>query len=242
MKKAYLLGAMLCALTMMPACKSTLQTISPSLITPIPEGIDFKELENFWEVIDTLSYEEMNDHQRDLVDLLEEDDVMMHFYSPSCSWYCGGIIDTVVSSACKMADEHGSYEGMNTHDWDINTAWVTNSQNHGLGESVTYTFPGDCPRITTVCILNGFTRNSNEWTDYSRAKKIKVYYDGEPYAILELQDTRDEQDFEVGLLGYFDKDHPQQWTLTFEIIEVYPGRKYQNTAITELYFDGVDVH
>ena len=73
-------------------------------------------------------------------------------------------------------------------------------------------------------------------------KRLKMYYDGQPYAILELQDTRDEQDFNVGLLGYCDVDHPEDWTLRFEILEVYPGRKYRNTAITELYFDGIDVH
>ena len=30
--------------------------------------------------------------------------------------------------------------------------------------------------------------------------------------------------------------------LKFEIIEVYKGLKYNDTAITEIYFDGMDVH
>lgn len=32
------------------------------------------------------------------------------------------------------------------------------------------------------------------------------------------------------------------WRLRFEIMEVYKGEKYDNTVITELYFDGIDVH
>jgi len=32
------------------------------------------------------------------------------------------------------------------------------------------------------------------------------------------------------------------WTMKFEIIEVYKGTKYDDTAITEIYFDGIDVH
>lgn len=32
------------------------------------------------------------------------------------------------------------------------------------------------------------------------------------------------------------------WTLQFEIVAVYPGAKYEDTAITEIYFDGIDVH
>jgi len=30
--------------------------------------------------------------------------------------------------------------------------------------------------------------------------------------------------------------------LKFEILEVYKGSKYNDTAITEIYFDGIDVH
>jgi len=30
--------------------------------------------------------------------------------------------------------------------------------------------------------------------------------------------------------------------IKFEILEVYEGDKYKDTAITEIYFDGIDVH
>ena len=60
-------------------------------------------------------------------------------------------------------------------------------------------------------------------------------------AILELEDSRTLQCFDVGLLGYNDKN-AANWTLKFEILDVYPGEKYEDTAISELYFDGVDVH
>lgn len=32
------------------------------------------------------------------------------------------------------------------------------------------------------------------------------------------------------------------WTLKFEIAEVYKGTKYDDVVITEIYFDGIDVH
>ena len=69
-----------------------------------------------------------------------------------------------------------------------------------------------------------------------------MYYNDEPYAILNLKDTRDCQIFDVGTLGYEDKSNAPAWTIKFEIMEVYPGDKYQDTAITEIYFDGIDVH
>jgi hypothetical protein len=43
------------------------------------------------------------------------------------------------------------------------------------------------------------------------------------------------------VLGPHDAEAPN-WTLRFEILDVYPGEKYTDTVISELYFDGIDVH
>ena len=69
-----------------------------------------------------------------------------------------------------------------------------------------------------------------------------MYYNDEPYAILNLQDTMGLQSFDVGILGYEDKDSAPAWSIKFEILEVYPGKKYEDTAITEIYFDVIDFH
>ena len=41
--------------------------------------------------------------------------------------------------------------------------------------------------------------------------------------------------------GYHDETKPD-WTLKFEILEVYPGASCDDTVIAELYFGGIDVH
>ena len=69
-----------------------------------------------------------------------------------------------------------------------------------------------------------------------------MYYNDQPYAILNLKDRRDCQQFEIGLLGYEDKEKAPAWSIKFEILEVYPGDKYEDTAISEIYFDGIHVH
>ena len=38
------------------------------------------------------------------------------------------------------------------------------------------------------------------------------------------------------------KQNAPSWTIRFEILDVYPGEDSQDTAITEIYFDGIDVH
>ena len=72
-------------------------------------------------------------------------------------------------------------------------------------------------------------------------KKLRLWYNNKPYAILALEDSRTIQCFDVGILGYNDGAKSGR-TLKFEILEVYPGSKYGDTVIAELYFDGIDVH
>jgi hypothetical protein len=61
---------------------------------------------------------------------------------------------------------------------------------------------------------------------------------GKPYAFLALKDVKSEQSFKIGELQ--NKTGPL--TLRFEIAEVYKGTKYEDTVLSELYFDGTGVH
>ena len=57
---------------------------------------------------------------------------------------------------------------------------------------------------------------------------------------MNLLDTKDDQIFQLGTFGR--NTDRSDLVLKFEIIEVYKGLKYNDTAITEIYFDGIDVH
>ena len=183
-------------------------------------------------------YDSLSDVEIALLCFVEDDPVLRHFYSGSCSWYCGGQIDSVTASSA-LADR---YAAEKAHDFSIVTAWVEGVEGNGVGEYLRYSFPGTCPRITTVLIHNGYVKNWEVWYDNARVKRLLMYYNDEPYAILNLQDTMGLQSFDVGVLGYEDKDSAPAWSIKFEILEVYPGKKYEDTAITEIYFDGIDVH
>ena len=183
-------------------------------------------------------YEALSDVEFALLCFVEENPVLSHFYSGNCSWYCGGQIDSVTASSA-LADR---YAAEKAHDFSIVTAWVEGVEGNGEGEYLRYSFPGTCPRITTVLIHNGYVKNWEVWYDNARVKRLLMYYNDEPYAILNLQDTMSLQSFDVGVLGYEDKDSAPAWSIKFEILEGYPGKKYEDTAITEIYFDGIDVH
>ena len=183
-------------------------------------------------------YEALSDVEIALFSFVQDDPVLSHFYSYNCSWYCGGQIDSVTASSA-LADR---YAAEKAHDFSIVTAWVEGVEGNGEGEYLRYSFPGTCPRITTVLIHNGYVKNWDVWRDNGRVKKLLMYYNDKPYVVLNLQDTMNLQSFNVGILGYEDRDTAPAWSIKFEILEVYPGKKYEDTAITEIYFDGIDVH
>ena len=214
------------------AAQNKVKVIKPSSIYQMPKisVAEFKKLD-----IDALSEEEFDKLEKKYGDLA----IYFDLYVPACSWYCGGDVKKVTASSCLSPIKQFTYEGKNAHDFDLESVWST--KGNGVGQSLTYTFDGACPRITTVQILNGHVKTETAWKSNSRVKKLRIWYEGKPYADLELEDSRSLQVFDVGILGYNDNSKPE-WTLKFEILEIYPGTKYKDTVIAELYFDGIDVH
>ncbi len=195
--------------------------------------------------------------------LTEEENKMLEFWDPCretiwdvpnsecCSWYCGGGPDKVTASSFLKSDGDINYKPGNAHDLNYKHAWVEGVPGYGIGEHLLYHFIQGSPRITTVIIANGYVKSRKIWESNSRVKILKMYYNGKPYAILHLEDIMAEQKFSIGTLGDGPSFHDEKeeedkskkgWTLKFEIIDVYKGKKYKDTAISELYFDGIDVH
>jgi len=155
-----------------------------------------------------------------------------------CSWYCAGFPDTVIASSALKAVKQLNYGATNAHDFSLRTAWVAGGKANGIGESITYQFAKGTPAITTIEIFNGYMKSEHAWKDYARVKKLKMYLNSKPYAILSLKDVTSKQIFKVGKLHGTDAE----WFLKFEIAEVFKGGKYNDVAISELEFEGIHVH
>jgi hypothetical protein len=165
-----------------------------------------------------------------------------------CSWYCGGGPDEVKASSELKPQGTNTYAGGNVHDFSYKEAWVEGVPGYGIGEYVTYKFAGESPRITEVIVVNGYVKSEKAYRDNSRVKKLKMYVNDKPYAILNLEDKRSSQTFEFEPIGNSNRanlealKHMPAWNLKFEILEVYKGTKYDDVAIAEIYFSGMDVH
>ncbi|MDF4202571.1 hypothetical protein PXD56_06385 [Maribacter sp. SA7] len=173
-----------------------------------------------------------------------------------------------VSSA--LEPQNGNYyDYASISDLSYGTAWVEGVKGYGIGEYIEFNFPPQHPRITTIKIANGYIKDKTTWKNNSRVKQLKVCVNNIEFAILELKDVYAEQIFEIPTIGYeityrgitkdgksyykyrdekgnqfksYNKEIESGDTIRFEILSVYPGDNYDDTVITEIYFDGLDVY
>jgi len=166
----------------------------------------------------------------------------------ACSWYCGGEVDSLYASSALENRGSITYLPDNLHDFSFKTTWIEGAEGYGFGESIIYRFKPENPRITKIIMVNGYVKSEQIWRENSRVKKLKMYVNEEPFAMLNLEDSRAEQTFTFEPVGTADREDWDamealpKWTIRFEIMEVYMGDKYDDTAISEIYFDGIDVH
>lgn len=209
-----------------------------------------EKCENVWnKVRNQTDYEKLNLADKKIYDNCDENnESYWDILGVGCSWYCGGGQDTISASSTLKTYKGINYSAKNIHDLNYKTAWIEGVPGYGIGEFVTYHIPPQNPRITEIIVVNGYVKTEKSWKENSRVKKLKMYIDDKPFAILNLKDTRNEQHFKFEPLGYGDREDWDKlqtkpwWTIKLEILEVYKGDKYDDTAITEIYFDGIDVH
>ena len=124
------------------------------------------------------------------------------------------------------------YQEKNLFDNSFLTAWVEGKSDYGIGETIEYDF-GDyfLYGLESVRIYNGYTKSNDLWVKNSRVKKLLLYINNVPYAYLNLKDTINEQLFIIDIWEFGGRQFNIN-NLKFEIIEIYKGSKYKDTAIT----------
>lgn len=169
-----------------------------------------------------------------------------HEFSPERSWYRGGHVHLIDASSELANSGSLTYKAGNAHDFDAVTAWVEGKPDDGIGEWIEYTFNFDViPNykgnlgIDKLLIANGYKKSLRLWKANNRIKKLRMSLDGKPIATIHLEDC-----FEIQTVAIPKIMFPPRMTrkLRFEILEVYRGEKYRDTALGLLMFDGVGVH
>ncbi len=223
--------------------------------TTIKRKLDFsKKAQEEWikanKIISTKKWSDCTKEEKDLVIKYKADEKsnMWDAIGDGCSWYCGaGAYKVRVSSELKP-NGNDSFKAEYISDLSFKTTWIEGKKGYGIGETIEFVFPPEHPRVTKVIIVNGYVQSKEKWRNYSRVKKLKMYINNKPFAIINLKDFYGEQSFNVKPIGYSDRFDYQllkkkpPWSIKFEIMDVYKGNRFDHTAITEIYFDGLDVH
>jgi hypothetical protein len=104
------------------------------------------------------------------------------------------------------------------------TAWVEADNGYGIGEYF------EIQSYGVNVIYNGYQSSPSNWKANSRVQKFKVYRDGRPICYLVLTDEMGAQYFELPNFQY--EEEESIWR--FEIVDVFPGSKWADVAISEI--------
>ena len=222
--------------------QNTLKNYFPKYITEVDLSIKTqKEMKRKSELSDKGN---LSDSEKAEFDILykkyDEEETVWNIEPMGCSWYCGGGNDSIKSSSALVSSKKIKYDAKSANDLSYETAWIEGSFDEGIGDFLEYSFKNKSPRVTKIIICNGYMKSETAWKNNNRVKKLKFIVNGKPFGVLNLDDSISNQTFELGTFGH--NKNGTDLVLKFEILEVYKGEKYNDTAITEIYFDGIDVH
>jgi len=123
------------------------------------------------------------------------------------------------------------------NDSDASTAWIDPSLS--VGTKLTFRFPS-IPKVMDgntpfygFDIASGYATSDALFSAYSRVKRAKLFYNGKPLYYVNFANTKRWQH-----INFDDIMARQNDTFTIEILEVYPGAKFPNVAITQLVLQG----
>ena len=143
------------------------------------------------------------------------------------------------SRASSVLDEPGyDHNAWCMYDDDLTTAWMEGADGHGYGEYVDF-FMEECTVITGGTIYPGFYQDEDMFYK-NNAPTMLYIHAGEQEAYLDV--TEYATTYEENFNGYrFVFNEPLiAWDgeVRVTIVAVRPGWKYDDTCITELWFDG----
>lgn len=164
-------------------------------------------------------------------------------------WHSGPIGKGSASSTLSR-HKSISYAIENIYDLDLNTAWVEGSEGYGIGELISFTLNdvenNDPYKFYGVIeIFNGYCKSEKIWKDNSRVKSLKILLNDLPIGVINLKDTWQYQKVDISCLfnenlknressSVYDLTNGD--TLSFEIVDVYRGDRYDDVAISEFVF------
>lgn len=149
-------------------------------------------------------------------------------------------LEVTVGSEVKADSISGSnFNANNTLDNNMKTAWMPtgNGKNALIEYVIDYEDLEGVNAVTLfqIALFNGWRKDYQTWKDYARIKKVSLTINDKPYAEITLEDTYKHQYIDVEKMKL---DKTRRYRFRFRIMETYPGKKYEQVALSDLQFIG----
>jgi hypothetical protein len=149
-------------------------------------------------------------------------------------------LETEVASDAKAEAVDGvTFNAKNTIDGNMKTAWLTPDN----GKNTLIEFVIDLEEVEGVngatlfqiALFNGWRKDYQTWKDYARIKKVSLIINDKPYAEVTLEDTYKMQYIDLEKMKL---DKVRRYRFKFRIMETYPGKKFEQTGLSDVQFIG----
>ncbi|GAB5533786.1 MAG: hypothetical protein Rubg2KO_00350 [Rubricoccaceae bacterium] len=152
-----------------------------------------------------------------------------------CSLACAIGWRTTASSTLPASGAN-TYTTDNLGDGTATTAWVEGVDGNGIGERLHLNIQtvemGGSISFRGITLVNGYAKSADLWRKNGRVRSFRLWVDGEAHHTLDLADVMRPQSFD------FDLRVRSGSLIELEILDVYPGSRYEDTAISELVLSG----
>lgn len=144
-------------------------------------------------------------------------------------------------------DSYGFYGASNLDDNNIRTAWSEGVPGPGLGQWVAIASEDS---FTAVVVNNGYWESQRGWESNNRVKRarIRIYTyskqgvqtirvgPSKAEYLVDFEDKYEDSFWQVwdGITGISPKKEPVSYLFVLEILEVFRGRKYDDTCISNI--------
>ncbi|MFM7104145.1 MAG: NADase-type glycan-binding domain-containing protein [Flavobacteriales bacterium] len=152
-------------------------------------------------------------------------------------WWCEGPTEGLRATSTLAPQGKFNYNVKNLGDDDPTTAWVEGHADYGIGEYIEFSSMGMGSTDTEVTILNGYQASQSSWENNSRVKHLKISMGTKDYFILELADVMGAQTFTMPkeIIKALETGKSGSSKVRLTIMDVYPGLKWKDTAISEIF-------
>jgi hypothetical protein len=135
--------------------------------------------------------------------------------------------DSYCASSVLRPQLGNSYGTANLFSNDNAEAWVEGRPGAGIGEWITIEFP-ELRLVRAVIVRNGYQKTRDIFLRNARVRRLRLVFSGGETEILTLRDSMDLQTLTLA-------SPVRAWWVQLVVEDVYPGTRYDDTAITKLF-------